>query len=164
VSKLAERVVKYYFNNPGGPKPTWLKRKGSVRDYLRDYFEFPTPGKAAGNIESPDVKSFLYRWHKEYQYLCEYSHVSLGKMVLQTMSGFKDVRSAEKVETLGTKHAERAMFISYTAAASSCAQITKLLSESYGETDQLRSFWDQLQNSSLLSKALWEMHIKNLLS
>ena len=94
VSELAMRVVKYSFQNPGGPKPTWLKRKGSVRDYLTDYFEFPTPGRAAAKIRDSRHRKYLYRWHKEYQYLCEYTHVALGKMILQSGSERKDMKSA----------------------------------------------------------------------
>jgi hypothetical protein len=164
VSNLAKRVVKYNFENPNGPKPKWLKRKGSARDYLRDYFDFPTPGNAALRIGDLDLRRFLGRWHKEYQYLCTYSHVALGKMVLQFMNQFKNVESTQMLQISARKQAERALFLSYTAAASACALVSTILANRYGENHNLRSFWETLSKSSLLSKVLWNMYVRNLLA
>ncbi len=82
VSKLAMRVVKFNWDFPGSKRPVWLKYKRGIQDYLRDYFEFPTPGKAAKTIENPELRKFLYRWHKEYTFMSQYSHAAFGKIVL----------------------------------------------------------------------------------
>ena len=57
----------------------------------------------------------------------------------------------------------RAVFLSYIATASSCAEVSRLLPTNYGAVNQLRSFWETLYNSSLLAKALWQMYIEDVL-
>ncbi len=163
VSNLAKRVVLFNWNYPGAKKPTWLKRRGSVIDYLRDYFEFPTPGKAARKFRNRKLRRFLFRWHREYARFSEYTHVALGKSVLPTMSEQKDMESAIKAEIYGKKLSEEIVFTSYCAAASACALILNAVDEDYGAKNKLRDFWKQLYDSSLLARPFWDMYIKDVL-
>jgi hypothetical protein len=163
VSNVAKRVVLFNWNNPGTKKPKWLKRRGSVADYLRDYFEFPTPGKAARKFRDRKLRRFLFRWHREYARLSEYTHVALGKSVLPTMSELKDWESSEKTERYGKKLSEEIIFTSYCAAASACALVLNAVDNNYGAKNQLRDFWTQLYDSSLLARPFWDMYIKDIL-
>ena len=46
VSDFARRALEYYWKNPGGGRnPSWFKKKQALRNYVHEYFEFPTPGK-----------------------------------------------------------------------------------------------------------------------
>jgi len=163
VSNLAKKVVLFNWKNPGAKKPKWLKRRGSVTDYLRDYFEFPTPGKAAKKFRDRKIRRFLFRWHREYTRLSEYTHVALGKSVLPTMSEQKDMQSAIKAEIYGRKLSEEIIFTSYCTAASACALILNAVDDDFGAKNQLRDFWKQLYDSSLLARPFWDMYIKDIL-
>ncbi|MBZ5536974.1 MAG: hypothetical protein LAO31_13560 [Acidobacteriia bacterium] len=163
VSSFAMRAVKYKFNNPDSPKPTWFKRSGSVRDYLDSYFQFPTPGKAIRKIRNPNIQCFLRRWYKEYQFLCGYSHVALGKLGLYGMSKSKDFWTSEKLGIMAKRKADDAIILSYTATASSCVLVMAILSNQFGEKSNLQSFWKALIAFSLFAKAVWKIMPEKLL-
>ncbi|MBC7931985.1 MAG: hypothetical protein H7Z38_15615 [Rubrivivax sp.] len=175
VSDFAKRTMKYNWDNPSGPEPQWFrkvmskiknprKRSQRVRDYVRNYFEFPTPGRAAGIIKDMDLRQFLFRWHKEYSHVCQYSHVALGKMILPVMSEFKDIEHAEKVKIYGQLIATRVLFTSHTAAATACALVVHALINTCGAKSEVEEYWKELYERSLPSKALWNMYIKDLLA
>lgn len=174
VSDFAKRAMKYNWDNPSGPDPLWFrnqmrklrdprKRSQRLRDYVRNYFEFPTPGRAAGIIKNVPLRNFLFRWHKEYSHICQYSHVTLGKMMLPALSEFKDMKHAEMIKIYGQRLAERVLFTSHTAAATSCALIVNALVNTYGSKAELRDYWKELYGRSLPAKALWNMYVKDLL-
>lgn len=164
VSNRAKRVVEYNWNNPGRSKPGWLKRKGSVRDFLSNYFDYPTPGKAIKYIRSRPLKPFLYRWYREYQYWSDYTHISLGKVVLQHMFQYKSMDMAEKNKIEGRKQAERVLVTSYSALASACTILSSILPNTYGGNEQLKNYWESLYNFALFPKALWEIYAKDILN
>ena len=171
VSDFAKRALKHKWDNPGDEKPAWFvksqKRKkkkfGRLRDYIKNYFDFPTPGRAAAEITNKPLRSFLFRWHKEYSSICQYSHVAFGKMLIPAMSEFKDWEHWEKTVINGKKLAEQTVFMSHIAAATSCALILNSLKNTYGARAELREFWQELYESSLPATAFWNMYIKNLL-
>lgn len=173
VSRFAERALKYDWDNPGGPKPAWFTRRmkmrapkdrRSVNGYLTEYFEFPTPGRAASKITNALRRTFLYRWHKEYKYLCAYTHVALGKISLQTLAELKHRDAAEMAKDVGEKQAERALFTSYAATATACALAIVSVHSDYGAKAELREFWEELAGASLLVSPFWNMYIKRILS
>lgn len=174
VSDFARRAMKYNWENPSGPDPLWFrnqmrklrdqrKRSQRLRDYVRNYFEFPTPGRAAGIIKNPPLRSFLFRWHKEYSHICQYSHVALGKMMLPVLCEYKDMKHAEMVKEFGDRLAARVLFTSHTAAATSCALIVNSLVNTYGAKAEVRDYWKEMYGRSLPAKALWNMYVKDLL-
>ncbi|MDD5749130.1 MAG: hypothetical protein PHP64_08865 [Actinomycetota bacterium] len=158
VSTFAERVLKYDLDRPEGPKPSWFKRKSSVRSYQKKYFDFPTPGIALRKIRKRPVHRFLYRWHKEYEYLCEYSHVGAGKMILLLGGEFKDFWTGQKLPMVARKLAERTIAMSYIATASACLLVTSILSNRFGEQSRVKLFWAMLNDFSLLARALWQLN------
>lgn len=174
VSDYARRVLEYNWNNPRGANPPWFRqvRRGrtrsvreyrNVREYIRYYFEFPTPGKAAGLIRNKALRRFLYRWHKDYSFICQYSHVALGKAILPVMSREKHVEAVEKTQIYSQFLMERIIFTSFTSAASACTLIVLRLRDSYGAKPYLKEFWKQLYESSLHSKAIWNIYPKKYL-
>jgi len=89
VSDFALRALRHQLEI-GGPDPKWFsdamkkrkdksKRKQKLRQYVQHYFDFPTPGHVVQLINDPKLKLFLKRWHKEYTFICQYTHVALGK-------------------------------------------------------------------------------------
>jgi hypothetical protein len=163
VSKFAIRVLKFNWDNPGAKNPPWFKQKGGVQGYLRDYFGFATPGKSAKDITDPDLRRFLYRWHKEYTYLSQYTHVTAKKLVFAHIHQQKDLASQQPIKEYGEKYSIRAVHTSYTAAATTCALALSSVSNTYGALTELKEFWGQLIGFSLFSKALWEMYIQRLI-
>lgn len=173
VSDFAKRAVTYKWNNPGDDKPEWFikhekKKKGKNRysrlqDYVRDYFEFATPGKSAKFIRDQNLKRFLYRWHKEYSFYSQYTHVTVGKMIFSNMHLEKDARKQKDIENYGEKFATRAIHASYTATATACALVLQGVSHDYGSKTELVEFWKELTGFSLFSKALWKMFVEELL-
>jgi hypothetical protein len=134
-----------------------------LRDYIRYYFEFPTPGKAAATMENKALREFLFRWHKEYSSICEYTHVAFGKLVIPTMSEFKDVDHTDRTEINGRKLAERTVFLSHIAAATSCALVVNAMRNSYGAKILLRDYWKILYETSLPANVFWNMYIRKIL-
>ena len=58
VSDFARRALEYYWKNPGGKNPPWFKKKQSLRNYVNEYFEFPTPGKAVKYLSGKTRNGF----------------------------------------------------------------------------------------------------------
>ncbi len=85
-------------------------------------------------------------------------------MVFSNIHQQKGMNIQERIKDYGEKFAIRAVHTSYTAAAASCAIALNGVSNTYGAKDELIEFWEQLIGFSLLSKALWKMHIKDLLA
>lgn len=171
VSDFAKRALEHRWCNPGDERPVWFvnaqkkkkKKANRLRDYIRNYFEFPTPGKAAASITNKSLRQFLFRWHKEYSMICQYSHVAFGKIMIPTMSEFKDIVHAEKTEINGKKLAEQTVYLSFISAASSCALILSVLKDTYGARNELKNFWKVLYETSLPAKVFWEMYVKDIL-
>lgn len=172
-SDFAMRGLRHNLEFPGAPDPVWYtkeikkwkkKKKQPLWRFLRDYFDFPTPGRATGIIQRDELKPFLKRWHKEYIYICQYTHVSFGKTMLAALSEYKDWKHAEKVDIYGQKLAGRVLFTSHTAAASACALVAEALVNTYGAKNELRDYWKELYSRSLASKALWNLYIEKALT
>lgn len=163
VSKLAVRALKFSWENLGEKTAPWL-RKGKVKvyNYVKEYFDFATPGRSAGRITNQALRRFLYRWHKEYVALSQYTHVTMRKLVFARMLQEKHMAKQERIKEFGIENAIRAIHTSYTAAASSCALALNEVSNDYGAKAELREFWDQLIGFSLFSKALWKMYVKDM--
>jgi hypothetical protein len=171
VSVKARKMVKYNFTFPAMPKYKQVTQNNRVvkqrvwpkyfdRERLEEYFQFPTPGAALRHIKDNNIKSMLVRWHKDYQYLSIYTHVAFGKMILQGMSAMKHMEAGEKIEIYSEKKQEYALFLSHTAIASACTMIAPTFTEDYGATNHLKEFWKLLYNSSLISKAYWNIYAK----
>jgi hypothetical protein len=171
VSEFAIRALQHRWDIPGDERPSWFvkaqrkkKRKfNRLRDYIRDYFDFPTPGRAAATITNLPLRQFLFRWHKDYSAICQYSHALFGKIIIPTMCEFKDSAHADKTEYAGKRLAEQTIYWSLLSAATSCALIVRAIKSSLGSEQEVKDFWKVLYGSSLAGKGYWEMYIKGVL-
>lgn len=167
VSKYALRVLEFDWNNPLAKNPPWFKgtkRNNNVQNYIRNYFEFATPGRSAKEIKDPKLRRFLYRWHKEYTHLSQYTHVRVGKLQFADIPKHKDLAFQAGIKDFAMRSAAEAINVSYTAVASACALVLSKVSNTYGAQKELIEFWDELIHYSLLSKALWHMYVADLLT
>jgi hypothetical protein len=162
VSDFARRALEHYWKNPAGKNPVWFKRKQALRTYVRDYFEFPTPGKAVTYLKGKTRRRFLYRWHKEYSYFSQFTHISLEKAIIPEMYQSKGYWERKILNENAQRLMERVIFISYTAVASSCTLIVNSTRDSYGARPYLKDFWAQLRETSLFSKAIWNIYPKRI--
>lgn len=162
VSKFAMRVLKFNWNNPGERKAQFLKTD-TVSKYLRDYFGFATPGSAGAKISDPELRVFLYRWHKEYSALSQFTHVSMRKLAFAGMLKEKGMEVQERIKKFGVENAIRAINTSYTAAATGCVLVLNGVSATSGAKAEVREFWERLIQFSLFSKALWNMYVKDVI-
>lgn len=83
ISQYAKRILTYHWNNPTGGNPSWFRKTKSkkkprdVPSYIRYYFNFATPGAGMKRIQDLALRRFLFRWHKEYRALSQYTHVTI---------------------------------------------------------------------------------------
>jgi hypothetical protein len=170
VSRYAERVLTYYWNNPYGKSPSWFKtpknknKPKSVFNYVRDYFDFATPGRGLRNFKDVKLRRFLSRWHKEYGSLSQYTHITMRKIAFAEMLKAKDMGSQPRIREFAIEHAMRAINTSYTAAASACLLVVNEVSRDYGTKIQTKELWETLIDFSLFSKALWKMYAEEALN
>jgi len=159
----------------GGPDPKWFKdtmrrcktkwrRKQDLRTYIENYFDFPTPGNVIRLTLDPKLNLFLRRWHKEYSFICQYTHVALGKGMIVTLSEFKSREAGERLESYGRALAGRVLFTSHSATASACAFAVAALRNTYGAKSYVKDHWNELHTRALPAKAFWSLYIKDLLS
>ncbi len=169
---ILDQVFWYRWDNPGDEKPAWFvnaqkrkkKKSNKLREYIRNYFDFPTPGRAAAAITNKPLRQFLYRWHKDYSNVCQFSHVLFGKILLPTVSDeYKDSKHAEKTEYTGRNLAEQTVFWSLISSATSCALVVRSLKNPHGSQNAVKEFWKVLYESSLAGKGYWEMYVKGIL-
>jgi hypothetical protein len=169
ISDYSRRVLEYNWENPRGRNPPWFKpiprvKVRNVREYIKYYFEFPTPGKAATLITNKEIRKFLFRWHKDYSYICQYSHVAMGKSLLPVLNRIKHRDVAIQTKDIARNLMERIIIMSFTSTASSCTFIVSKLRDSYGAKPLLKEFWAELDAFALLSRAYWNMYPKKILS
>jgi hypothetical protein len=163
VSDFSRRTLEFYWKNPGAKNPPWFKRKQAVRTYVREYFEFPTPGKAVTFITGKRIRRFLYRWHKEYSYFSQYTHLGLEKSIIPFMSEYKNFWVRQNLDEITQRLMERNIFTGYTAIASCCTLILAHLRDSWGAKPYLKQFWKKLNETSLFAKAIYSAYPKHLL-
>jgi hypothetical protein len=172
-SDFAIRAMRYHLEI-GGPDPKWFKdamkklkskkrRKQGLARYVSNYFDFPTPGQVLRLIKNQKLTLFLRRWHKEYSFICQYTHVALGKEMLAVLSEFKNRQSGQKLEKYSQALAGRVLFTSHNATASACAMVVAELVNTYGAKTKVREHWTQLHTRALPAKAFWNLYIKDLL-
>ncbi len=167
VSDFAVKVVEHDWHNrkcaKPTPKPVWFKRKGSINNFLRVYFYFPTPWDVMTKVRNKELFIFLDRWYREYKRLSEYSHVLMGKIITQRVMRNKSMRSMEQAQIYGRKKAEEFILTSNIAAASLCTVIIPYLRDDYGSQRTLREYWEELCRGSLFAKSLWNLYAEKTL-
>jgi hypothetical protein len=168
VSDFAKKVIEYDWQHRSmgkpTPKPVWFKQKGSIGNYLKKYFYFPTPWDVMTKTRNKKLFAFLDRWYREYKMLSSYSHVLIEKVVAQRVGRDKGMAAAEKAQLYGRKKAETFIIVSNVAAASLCTIILPHLGNTYGSRETAREYWEQLYTRGYFPLALWNLYARKALS
>jgi hypothetical protein len=126
--------------------------------------EFPTPGKAKGKVKNLTLKKALDRWYLEYRFLCGYSHIGTEKLLAQSLTNRRFEFGLSQREEFFQKNLASALVISSVAAAFACTEIYGFVSHNIEITGELTKLWDEVEKKSLLGKAFWNLHAKEILS
>lgn len=79
------------------------------------------------------------------------------------MSQYKGVKAVWKTEINSRNLLEKVIYISFTSVASACLLILNELRDSYGARANLQELWSELEQTSLLGRAFWNIYPKKLL-
>ena len=159
VTSEEKEFVDFKFNNFGTKPPPHLKGLD---------LQFPMPGTIKTLVTDANTKVFLERWHREYIYLCGYSHIGEEKIMPSAM---KKTRLSEgnKNEYLQREIVLPSILISYISAASTCTEAWKFLikydadlSKSSDFLSAILDFWEDITQLGLMGKLFWSIHAKNV--
>jgi hypothetical protein len=161
VSDSVKELAEHKFNNPGVARPAHLAGV--------EIPQFPTPRVAIEKIADADTKQFLMRWHKEYVYLCGYSHIGSSKLMTSSIQKTR-LSEENKKEYVQRELVMPAVELSYIAVASMCSEAWNYLigfdgdlSKSDEFLEAIFDFWDELKNLSLKGNLFWNIRAKNIL-
>ena len=163
MSDSEKELIEHKHLRPGETKPAHLAGV--------EVPKFPTPAEAVGNIADASIREYLVRWHKEYEFLCGYSHVGLDKLQITALWYTKNnISEEDKWAFLSKEILIPAVSTSYVAAASACTESWRYLkrydsdlSKSDTFLEAILSLWDDLRNQSLLGIVFWDIHAKDVL-
>jgi hypothetical protein len=174
VSEEEEQFLEWRFDNPPGlPKSELSAHLRAARETIGR--SFPTPAAVLWEISDADLKRAMIRLYREYGYLCAYAHSGFRKL----MAGYAEVHSSltpeQQQKVVDTEYAQ-SILLSYLAAGFSCAEAaTRELARGREGTSgnravagaellaELATLWDELRETSLLGKALYEMRTRRVL-
>lgn len=161
VSDAEKELIEHRHNNPGVAKPAHLNGVNLP--------VFPTPGKVPDKIVDVQLKEFLLRWHKEYEFICGYNHVGLEKMFVSSLLQVKGIGDEDKRTAIEKEIIMPAVVLSYLAMASACSIAWKYLikydnnlKNSVEFLDAIMQFWDEMRELSLLGKVFWDIYVKDV--
>jgi hypothetical protein len=156
ITPLEKEWIEFKFYNKGQTLPAHLS--GAKVE------SFPTPRNVIYKIADPTKKEFLERWHKEYVYICGYSHAGLLKLQLAGMTTRRGPRyDPAKLEIYYEKEIYGAsLWTGYIAAASACTETLKYLPYDVNVLGALEKFWAELRRLSLLAKAIWDLGARDM--
>lgn len=156
-----KELITHRHNSPGVAKPAHLAGV--------DIPIFPMPKEIIDKISDANLKNFLSRWHKEYEFICGYSHVGLEKMFVNSLSQSNKMSDGEKKTVINDVVIVPTMILSYLAMASACSVAWSYLikhdsnlKSSAEFLDATMQFWDEMQEFSLLGKVFWNIYVKDV--
>jgi hypothetical protein len=156
ITPLEKEWIEFKFYNKGKTLPAHLS--GAKVE------PFPTPGAVITKITDPSKKEFLERWHREYEYICGYSHAGLMKLQLAGMT----TRRAPQYDPVKREiYYEKeiyglSLWTGYVAAASACVETLKFLPYDINVLGALEKWWMALRKMSLLAKAIWDLGARDM--
>jgi len=160
VSDQEKELIEHKFKNPGNSKPAHL---AGVEIPM-----FPMPRDVINKLSDPHKKSALLRWHKEYEYLCGYSHVGLDKFSLSSVRKTK-LTDKDKKEFFEIELLFSTFYVSCIAGASICTEAWRYisrfdpdLSKSADFLKAIFDYWAILSSSSLKGKLFWDIHASHV--
>jgi hypothetical protein len=156
ITPLEKEWMEFKFYNKGKTLPSHLS--GAKVEM------FPLPREVIEKITDSTKKEFLERWHKEYVYICGYSHAGLIKLQLAGMVTRRAPQyDTEKLEIYYGKEVYGiSLWTGYIAAASACTEILKYLPHDINVLGALEKWWAVLRKTSLLAKVIWDLGASNM--
>jgi len=125
--------------------------------------EFPTPGKISSSLRNTPRGKALARWYVEYRRYCAYSHAAIQKLLLhRAQVGDLSLNPMLRRRYLEGK-LEPGVLVSALAIACASAEIYETVGFDGELLESLVTVWDELSESSLLGRALWELRIEAVL-
>src|SRR5688572_28625471 len=161
VSDKEKELIEHKYNNPGVAKPAHL---AGVEVPV-----FPMPREVVDCITNQAKADALLRWHKEYEFLCGYSHVGLDKFSLNSVRKTK-LSDGDKKEFFENELLFSTFYLSCIAGASICTEAWRYistfdsdLSKSGEFLEAILGLWTTLRETSLKGKLFWDVHAANIL-
>jgi len=129
---------------------------------------FPTPGRAIARIPPGDKRRMLERLYPEYVHLCSFAHglpmANLYKNLFNDRSPHRALMTTGDVQK---KFEQEVLGLCYIVSNLSIAQATAEIIPFYPDDVELRAaathLWNEMSETNLLGKALWNVRTKALL-
>ena len=123
-------------------------------------------------VSDATLKDGLGRWYREYRYFSGYSHAGFPKLMARYYEASKKYTSSQKEEAR-EKEYDQAVWVSYLAAATVCAEaglreLPRLGGAPARVADlevqvKLDELWALMRRTALLGKALWELRVRHIM-
>lgn len=133
---------------------------------------FPTAARVIKKVSDDTLKDGLGRWYHEYGYFSGYSHAGFPKLMARYYEASKKYTSSQKEEAV-EKEYDQALWASYLAAATACAEAGLRELPRVGGAParvadldvhvKLEELWVVMRRATLLGKALWELQVRHLM-
>lgn len=166
VTEGERELVEFLYWNPGADPPAHLTAATAILQ------RFPTPPKVIGKVSEATLKDGLRRWYREYGYFSGYSHAGFPKLMARYYQASKKYTSSQKEEAV-EKEYDQAIWVSYLAAATVCAEAglrelprrggAPARGASLEVQVKLDDLWVVMRRAALLGKALWELRVRHVM-
>ncbi|MDP9478439.1 MAG: hypothetical protein M3R38_22620 [Actinomycetota bacterium] len=166
VTEGERELAELRYRDPGAKVPSHLKDSAGI---LR---RFPTPWRVIERVSDATLKDGLGRWYREYGYFSGYSHAGFPKLMARYYEASKRYTSSQKEEAV-EKEYDQALWASYLAAATACAEAGLRELPRFGGAParvadleiflKLDGLWDVMRRAALLGKALWELRVRHIM-
>jgi hypothetical protein len=166
VTEGERELVELRYWNPGAKVPAHLKASSGILQ------RFPTPGGVMREVSDATLKDGLGRWYREYGYFSGYSHAGFPKLMARYYEASNKYTSSQKKEAV-EKEYDQAVWVSYLAAAISCAEAGLRELPRHGGAParvasmevqvKLDELWAVMRRATLLGKALWGLRVRHIM-
>ena len=145
----------------GTPLPAGFNRKPIPK--------FPAPGEVITRIQNANRQKMLLRLYPEYQFLCTYVHASPHGRSFRALFdkrqpfGEKLFTSGQLEEMFMKEIAAPAILLDLLSLAQCCAEFVSVYPRDVELRGVLSEAWGALLDNTLIGRAVWELHTKQLL-
>ena len=175
ITDKEEEFVEWNFANPPWLSEKRPKTPEHLRDAEKAIATFPGPGGTIKKLSDARLKEALIRLYREYAYLCGFAHSGFDKLLPGYMGAHLGLTPEQKQEVVDKEYAQSLLF-SYLAAGFACAEAaTRELprgrdgaagAQAVAGAELLAvltGLWDELRETSLLGRTLYEMRVRRVL-
>jgi hypothetical protein len=130
---------------------------------------FPTPGGIIRQIRNANRRKMLLRLYPEYQFLCTYVHASPHSRCYRALfdkrqSFGQQLFTSGQLEKMFMKEiAAPAILLDLLSVAQSCSEFVSIYPDDVELRRVLSEAWDALLDNTLIARAVWGLHTRELL-